>query len=341
MNKLMLSTAIAAITLAGPALAQSRDTIQIAGSSTVLPFASIVAEEFGNAFPDFKAPVVGSGGSGGGLKQFCQGVGENTIDIANASRAIKKEEIATCNQNGVNKIQEVRIGYDGIVFATNADQEGKFELTPTMIYKAIAAQVAVDGKMVANPYTTWNEVDSSLPNQEINVAIPGTNHGTREVFQENVIAPGCKEAGLPEMEKEAMETACSTFRQDRVVEISGDYTETLARLQANPATMGVFGLSFYDQNRDTLKVATVSGVEPSLETVASGEYPVSRPLFFYVKGEHIGTIPGIKEYTEFFLSDAIAGAGGTLEGAGLIPMPEEERAEVMQKFESGEALSAQ
>ena len=340
MNKLMLSTAIAAITLAGPAFAQSRDTIQIAGSSTVLPFASIVAEEFGNAFPDFKAPVVGSGGSGGGLKQFCEGVGENTIDIANASRPIKKEEIATCNQNGVNKIQEVKIGYDGIVFATSADQ-GEFKLEPVLVYKAIAAQVPVDGKMVANPYKTWDEVDPSLPKQEINVAIPGSNHGTREVFQEKLIAPGCKAAGLPEMDKEAMTKACETFRQDVVVEIAGDYTETLARLQANPATVGVFGLSFYDQNRDTLNVATVSGVEPSLETVASGEYPVSRPLFFYVKGEHVGTIPGIKEYTEFFLSDAMTGAGGTLEGAGLIPMPEEERAEVMQKFESGEALSAQ
>ncbi|MBS9722542.1 substrate-binding domain-containing protein [Tianweitania sp. BSSL-BM11] len=339
MTKLLLSTAVAAILLAGPASAQSRDTIQIAGSSTVLPFASIVAEEFGNAFPDFKAPVVGSGGSGGGLKQFCQGVGENTIDIANASRPIKAEEIETCQANGVAKIQEVRIGYDGIVFATSADKED-FALTPVMVYKAIAAEVPVDGKMVANPYKSWKDVDPSLPDQEINVAIPGSNHGTREVFQEKMIAPGCKEAGLPEMEKEAMTKACETFRQDVVVEISGDYTETLARLQANPSTVGVFGLSFYDQNRDTLKVATVEGVTPSLETVASGEYPVSRPLFFYVKGEHIGTIPGIKEYTEFFLSDGMTGSGGTLESAGLIPMPDEERAEVLKAFEDGKTLEA-
>ena len=339
MNKLLLSTAVAAILLAGPASAQSRDTIQIAGSSTVLPFASIVAEEFGNAFPDFKAPVVGSGGTGGGLKQFCEGVGENTIDIANASRPIKREELAACNKNGVEKIQEVQFGFDGIVFATSASQ-GDFELTPLHVYKAIAAQVPVDGKMVANPYKNWKDVDASLPDQEINVAIPGSNHGTREVFQEKMIAPGCKEAGLPEMDKEAMTKACETFRQDVVVEISGDYTETLARLQANPATVGVFGLSFYDQNRDSLKVANVSGVTPSLETVASGEYPVSRPLFFYVKGEHIGTIPGLKEYTEFFLSDAMTGAGGTLEGAGLIPMPDDKRAEVMKGFEDGKTVAA-
>jgi phosphate transport system substrate-binding protein len=193
--------------------------------------------------------------------------------------------------------------------------------------------------MVANPYKTWDEIDPSLPKQEINVAIPGSNHGTREVFQEKVIAPGCKEAGLPEMDKEAMEKVCTTFRQDVVVEIAGDYTETLARLQANPATVGVFGLSFYDQNKDKLKVATVSGVSPSLETVAKGEYPVSRPLFFYVKGEHLGTIPGIAEYTEFFLSDQMAGNGGTLEGAGLIPQPDEDRAAVLENFKAGNVVS--
>jgi phosphate transport system substrate-binding protein len=337
MRKIMLSTAALAVVFAAPAFAQSRDTIQIAGSSTVLPFASIVAEEFGNAFPDFKAPVVGSGGTGGGLKQFCEGVGENTIDIANASRAIKEEEVATCKANGVEKILEVRFGFDGIVFATSADQ-GDFALQPVHVYKAVAAQVPVDGQMVANPYKTWNEIDPSLPNQEINVAIPGSNHGTREVFQEKVIAPGCKEAGLPEMDKEAMKAACETFRQDVVVEIAGDYTETLARLQANPATVGVFGLSFYDQNKDKLKVATVSGVSPSLETVASGEYPVSRPLFFYVKGEHIGTIPGIAEYTEFFLSDQMAGNGGTLESAGLIPQPDADRAAALEAFQAGKVV---
>jgi phosphate transport system substrate-binding protein len=337
MKKIVLSSAALAVVFAGHAQAQSRDTVQIAGSSTVLPFASIVAEEFGNAFPEFKAPVVGSGGTGGGLKQFCEGVGENTIDIANASRAIKKEEIAACNQNGVNNILEVKFGFDGIVFATSADQ-GDFALQPVHVYKAIAAQVPVDGKMVDNPYKTWDEVDAALPKQEINLAIPGSNHGTREVFQEKVISAGCKDAGLPEMDKEALEKACTSFRQDVVVEIAGDYTETLARLQANPATVGVFGLSFYDQNKDKLKVATVAGVAPSLETVASGEYPVSRPLFFYVKGEHIGTVPGLAEYTEFFLSDQMTGAGGTLEGAGLIPQPDADRAAVLEAFKAGKAV---
>jgi len=342
MNKIFLTASAAAIALAtatGVASAQSRDTIQIAGSSTVLPFASIVAEEFGNAFPDFKTPVVGSGGSSGGLRQFCQGVGENTIDIANSSRRIRAGEIEACNTAGVKDIREVQIGFDGIVFATSADK-GDFALQPIHVFKAIAAQVPVDGKLVDNPYKTWNEVDASLPNQPIAVAIPASNHGTREVFEEKVTAPGCKEAGMPEMEKEALEKACKTFRQDVVVEIAGDYTETLARLQSNADTVGVFGLSFYEQNRDKLKVATVGGIAPSLETIAAGEYPVSRPLYFYVKGEHIGVVPGIAEYVEFFLSDQMAGNGGTLEGAGMIPQPVEKTAEVLKSFQDAKALTA-
>ena len=339
MKKIMLSTAAIAVVFAGSAFAQSRDTIQIAGSSTVLPFASIVAEEFGNAFPDFKTPVVGSGGSSGGLRQFCQGVGENTIDIANSSRRIKASEIEACNGAGVSKIHEIQIGFDGIVFAVSADK-GDFALEPVHVFKAIAAQVPQDGKMVDNPYKSWNEIDASLPNQPIALAVPASNHGTREVFQEKVITAGCEEAGLPELDKEAKEKACTTFRQDVVVEIAGDYTETLARLQSNPDTVGVFGLSFYDQNKDKLKVATVSGITPSLETIAAGEYPVSRPLFFYVKGEHIGVVPGISEYVEFFLSDQMAGAGGTLEGAGMIPQPAEKTAEVLDAFKEGKVLTA-
>lgn len=338
---LYASAAVIALAAFGTtaAQAQSRDTIQIAGSSTVLPFASIVAEEFGAAFPEYKTPVVGSGGSSGGLRQFCEGVSENTIDIANASRRIKAGEIEACNAAGVNDIREIQIGYDGIVFAASADK-GDFALEPVHVFKAIAAKVAVDGALVDNPYTKWSEIDASLPDQAIALAIPASNHGTREVFQERVVSAGCEEAGLPEMSKEEMEAVCTSFRQDVVVEIAGDYTETLARLSSNPDTLGVFGLSFYEQNRDTLKVATVSGVTPSLETVAAGEYPVSRPLFFYVKGEHIGVIPGLEDYVAFFMSDAIAGAGGTLEGAGMIPQPADVTAEVMANFDAAKAITA-
>jgi len=339
MTKFSLAAAAASFTIAAmtsSAGAQTRDTIQIAGSSTVLPFASIVAEEFGNAFPEFKTPVVGSGGSSGGLRQFCQGVGDNTIDIANASRRIRASEVEACNKAGVNEILEVQVGYDGIVFASSASK-ADFALEPVHIFKAIAAQVAVDGKLVDNPYKSWKEIDASLPDQPIALAIPASNHGTREVFEEKVLAEGCKAAELP---TDALKEACLNVRQDVVVEIAGDYTETLARLQSNPNTVGVFGLSFYEQNRDTLKVASVSGVTPSLETIASGEYPVSRPLFFYVKGEHIGTVPGIEEYVEFFLSEGMAGAGGTLEAAGLIPAPAEETGEILQNFQNRKAVTA-
>lgn len=319
--------ALALATTSTLAFAQARDTIQIAGSSTVLPFASIVAEEFGNAFPAFNTPVVGSGGTGGGFRQFCEGVGAGFIDIANASRKMRPAEIAACNTAGISQIIEIQFGYDGIVFATSTSQ-GDFALTPVHVFKALAAQVPVDGVWVANPYTTWNQIDPTLPNQEITLVIPGTNHGTREVFQDRVVGEGCREAG-------GAEAQCTTFRADgRVIEIAGDYTETLARLQSTPTAVGVFGLSFYEENRDTLKVATVNGVIPSLDTVADGTYPVSRPLFFYVKGEHIGVIPGIEEYVRYFLSDEMTGLGGILQDAGLIPQPDDVRAAALANLET-------
>ena len=241
----------------------ARDTIQIAGSSTVLPFASIVAEEFGNTFPQYKTPVVGSGGSSGGLRQFCQGVGDNTIDIANSSRKIKDSEIESCNKAGVKKIQEIKIGYDGIVFASNSNKAA-FKLKPYHVFAALAEKMPAKGKLIANPYTRWNQIDKALPNEPITLVIPASNHGTREVFQEKMVTAGCEEYDyFKALDKEAREKACSTFRKDgRVVEIAGDYTETLARLKTSPSAVGVFGLSFYDQNRDRLRVATVNGVTP-------------------------------------------------------------------------------
>lgn len=337
-----LALAVTALTLAaGVAEAQWRDRIQIAGSSTVLPFASIVAEEFGYAFPRFRTPVVGSGGSGGGLRQFCQGIGPQTIDIANSSRPIRPAELESCNRAGVRNVLEVMFGYDGLVFASRADRAG-FELTPQQVFAAIAADVPRNGAMSGNAYGRWSQIDPSLPDQDIVLVIPATNHGTREVFEETVVLPGCK--AYPEyaaLEGDARTDACLNFRQDgRVIEVAGDYTETLARLDAQPEAVGLFGLSFYDQNRDRLRVATVDGVLPSLETIASGEYPVSRPLYFYVKGEHIGWVPGIEEYVVFFLSDPIAGQGGILEEAGLIPAPAEEREEVLAAFRDRLAIGA-
>ncbi|MCG3731304.1 substrate-binding domain-containing protein [Vibrio cincinnatiensis] len=335
-NALLLASTIATA-ISAPAMA--RETIQIAGSSTVLPFSSIVAEEFGQTFAQFNTPIVGSGGSGGGLRQFCQGVGVNTIDIANSSRAIRPNELENCRANGVTGVIEVKIGYDGIVFASRTDS-GSFALKPEHVFKAGAAQLPQNGKMVANPYTNWKQIDSSLPDQDILLVIPGSNHGTREVYEEKVVHPGCETlAEVKAMGKEAKTSFCNAIRTDgRVVEVAGDYTETLARLDAQRNAVGVFGLSFYDQNRDRLKVATVNGVTPSLETIATGEYPVSRPLFFYIKNAHVGVVPGLLEYAQFFVSEQVGGMGSPLEAAGLIPMDETERAQVSNTIRNRKTL---
>ncbi|MEJ2518220.1 MAG: substrate-binding domain-containing protein [Methyloceanibacter sp.] len=290
---------VAALCTGGPAFA--RDQVQIAGSSTVLPYAQIVAEDFGKTYSKFKAPVVESGGSSAGLKQFCKGVGEGTIDIANSSRQIKDNEIEACAEAGVKNIIPVRFGYDGIVFATDVNK-ADWALEPKDVYLALAEEVPVDGKMVKNPNKTWKDVNDKLPDWKIVAYIPGEKHGTREVFD-------------------------------------GDYTETLARLQSNPEGVGVFGLSFYENNTDKLKVATMSGITPSVETISSGEYPVSRPLFFYVKKDHIGVIPGLKEYVEFFTSEKMIGPDGPLADYGLVPLPENELEALQEEVKEGKVLS--
>jgi phosphate transport system substrate-binding protein len=337
--------ALSALAFAGAfaataAVAQTRDTIQIAGSSTVLPFSSIVAEEFGQAMRNFKTPVVGSGGTGGGFRQFCQGVGTSTIDIANASRAITKAEQDSCTANGVKQVIEVKFGFDGIVFASRADK-AEFKLEPKHVFNAMAAKVERGGQLVDNPYTKWSEIDPSLPNQEITLVIPASNHGTREVFEERVVTPGCKASPvIAALAADPQKAACLGMRKDgRVIEVAGDYTETLARLNAQADAVGVFGLSFYDQNRDKLRVATVNGIVPTLQTVSEGKYPVSRPLYFYVKGEHIGTVPGLQQFAEYFLSDGMAGATGRLVDAGLIPMDNAARAAVLSDLKARKALT--
>ncbi|PTW52109.1 substrate-binding domain-containing protein [Rhodovulum kholense] len=323
-----LTASALAIAAVSATAAAARDNVQVAGSSTVLPYASIVAEAFGENF-DFPTPVVESGGSSAGLKRFCEGVGETSIDIANASRPIKDKEIETCKANGVSDIIEVRIGYDGIVFASQLNGPAFTAFTPSDLYKALAAELPVDGKMVANTAATWADANPDLPAVDIAAFIPGTKHGTREVFEEKVLIEGCKATGALDamvgmgMDEKDAEKACKAVRTDgKSVDIDGDYTETLARIDTNPNAIGVFGLAFYENNTDKLKVATMSGVAPSTETIASGEYPVSRPLFFYIKKAHIGVIPGLKEFAEFFVSDEMAGPDGPLAAYGLVSDPE-------------------
>jgi phosphate transport system substrate-binding protein len=328
MTSLKLTLSAVAVLAGSTGVALARDNVQISGSSTVLPYATIVAEAFGENF-EFPTPVVEGGGSGAGRKKMCEGVGENTIDIANSSSRITKSDIELCTANGVTDIMEVRFGYDGIVFASKVDGP-EFAFTPAHWYNALAAQVLKDGALVANPNKAWNEVDAALPAQDILAFIPGTKHGTREVFDTKVIVAGCEETGAFEAfkaaaggDEDAAEEQCMTLRTDGLsVDIDGDYTETLARLDANPTSVGVFGLSFYQNNTDKLRVATMSGVVPSVDSIASGDYPVSRPLYFYVKKQHIGVIPGLKEYIEFFVSDDMAGPDGPLAAYGLVSDPE-------------------
>ena len=328
MNTVKLTASTLAIVVASTSGAFARDNIQTAGSSTVLPYATIVAEAFSENF-DFPTPVVESGGSGAGRKKLCEGVGENTIDIANSSSRIKQSDIDLCASNGVNEIMEVRIGYDGIVFASDING-ADFAFTPADWFKALAAEVVVDGAVVTNPNKTWAEVNGDLPAQDILAFIPGTKHGTREVFDEKVILKGCEETGAFEVfaaaaggDEDAAEEKCMALRTDGVsVDIDGDYTETLSRIDANKNAIGVFGLSFYQNNTDKLKVATMSGVVPTVESIAAGDYPVSRPLYFYVKKAHLGVIPGLKEYIEFFVSDDMAGPDGPLAEYGLVSDPE-------------------
>jgi phosphate transport system substrate-binding protein len=325
--KLALTTA-SVLALAGATSAIARDNVQVAGSSTVLPYASIVAEAFGENF-EFPTPVVESGGSSSGLKRFCEGVGANTIDIANASRAIREKEVKACAENGVADIIEVRIGYDGIVFASQIDGPAFTAFQPSDWFNALSPKVLVDGELVDNPYNAWSDLNADLPFAEILAFIPGTKHGTREVFEEKVLLQGCEDTGAMKammdagMSEDDTEDACMAVRTDgKSVDIDGDYTETLARIDANSNGVGVFGLAFYENNTDKLKVATMGGVEPTTASIASGEYPVSRPLFFYIKKAHIGVIPGLKEYAEFFVSDDIAGGSGPLANYGLVSDPE-------------------
>ena len=323
-----LSVSALAIATVSATAAAARDNVQVAGSSTVLPYAAIVAEAFGENF-DFPTPVVESGGSSAGLKRFCEGVGANTIDIANASRAIREREVAACAEAGVTDIIEVRIGYDGIVFASQLTGPEFTAFEPSDWYNALATQVMVDGALVDNPHQQWADFNGDLPAVDIAAFIPGTKHGTREVFEEKVLLQGCEDTGAMAammeagMSEDDAEGACMAVRTDgKSVDIDGDYTETLARIDSNAEGVGVFGLAFYENNTDKLKVATMSGIAPSTETISTGEYSVSRPLFFYIKKAHIGVIPGLKEFAEFFVSDEIAGGSGPLAQYGLVSDPE-------------------
>lgn len=319
---------------AGSAMAE-RDQIRIVGSSTVYPFSSYAAEEFG-ALTEFKNPVVESTGSGGGHKLFMAGVGEQHPDIANSSRRMRATELDENLANGVEVI-EVLLGYDGIAIAQNNDNT-PLDLTLEQLALAVAEKVpGEEGALIPNPYTNWNQINPNLPDREIKILGPPTSSGTRDAFHELVLHEAAKALGYPDSAdgKEDGKVKYQSIRQDGAWVDSGEDDNLIVqKLAQNADLLGVFGYSFLIENGDKVSAATIGGVTPNPETVASGDYPVSRSLFFYVKKNHLGVVPGLKEFVDLFLDEELIGPGGLLEERGLIPLSDDLREQTLENWEN-------
>jgi len=319
-KKTLAMAALATLALAHAA--EARDQITIVGSSTVFPFSTAVAEQFGK-IGKFKTPVVESNGTGGGIRLFCSGVGADFPDIADASRAITASEVELCAKNGVTSISEITIGYDGIVFV-DAKQSGKLALTREDVYKAIAKDVVVGGKLTPNPYKKWSD---------INPALPAPNHGTRDALVELVLNDACgKVPEIKALDKDAKKQACEALREDGAfVEVAENYSVTVQKVGATPGSLGIVGFSFGEQSADKVTMASIDGVDPTYESIAANKYPVSRPLFFYVKKQHVGVIPGLKEFIAEYTSEKSWGKEGYLADRGLIALPDAVRKDAAKR----------
>ena len=313
----LLASALAPATLH----AEARDHVIVVGSSTVYPFATAVAESLGRAHK-WKTPVVESTGTGGGFKLFCSGVGIDTPDVNDASRPMTDSEAATCATNGVAAVEGIRIGSDGIVIATSR-RAAPFDVTRDQLFRAVAKTLPRAGRLVANPYQRWSEIDPKLPDRPIAVLGPAPNHGTRDAWVALVMMPACeKYPEIKALPPDARRRACQPVREDGAwTDVSGDYAVLLGKLVNDPGAVGVFTYSYLDQNRDKIQAAKVDGVAPTLESIATATYPVSRPLFIYVKSAHVAAVPGLAEFVLEFVSDKAAGADGYLADRGLTPMP--------------------
>ncbi|RTR05237.1 PstS family phosphate ABC transporter substrate-binding protein [Halomonas nitroreducens] len=331
MNRILKTTVIAAAVMGVAGVAQARDQVRIVGSSTVYPFASYVAEEFG-ATTDYPTPVIESTGSGGGLRLFCNGVGDDTPDITNASRRMKPSEFERCEENGVTDVTEAFIGYDGIAFAQSSANQ-TMDVTREQIFLALAAKVPVDGELVDNPYTQWSDIDASLPDREIAVYGPPTTSGTRDAFEELVM-----EAASEDMEAYGDEGYTDIRADGAFIDAGENDNLIVQRLAENTDAFGIFGYSFLEENADTLIGSSIDGVEPTPEAIGSGEYPVSRSLFFYVKNQHADAVPAMYEYANMFMSEQMVGDLGYLKGIGLIPAPVEMREQARQEVANHEPL---
>lgn len=344
MKNIVLAAAVS-LSLITTVQAAGRDSINVVGSSTVYPFATVVAERFGKK-TSYSTPKIESTGSGGGMKLFCNGVGLDTPDITNSSRAIKKSEFDKCQENGVTDITEVQIGYDGIAVA-NSVKSDQFELTRKDLFLALAQNVPnPDGSetVIANPYTTWKEVNPALPDQKIEVMGPPPTSGTRDAFAELAMEGGCKKfdwiKALKKKDKNAYKGICHSIREDgRYIEAGENDNLIVQKLETNPNALGIFGFSFLEQNDDKVQGSKIEGKEPEFETIADGSYPISRPLFFYVKNAHIASIPGMKEYLQEFTSEAAMGDEGYLVDKGLIPLSGAERSTLRENIKAGKTLA--
>jgi len=321
-NKLFISAGVLAVAMqAGAAVA--RDQIQVVGSSTVYPFSTIVAERFGNR-GKFKTPVIESTGTGGGMKLFCQGIGGGTPDVSNASRAMKASEWENCQANGVTEIIEVVFGNDGIAFAN--DKKGpKLNLTREQLWMALAEKGPKPKK--------WNEIDASFPDAKISVLVPPPTSGTRDAWNSLVMGKGC-----PEAVKTADKKSCEILREDGAAIEAGENDALIVqKLEADPTAFGIFGFSYLENNRDRIQAATIEGVEIDIDSIQDYSYPISRPLFFYVKKAHIGVVPGLQEYLAEFTAEDAIGDDGYLLDAGLVPLSEVKRTR-LQKDAKGLAV---
>ena len=323
LKKTFALAAVATVAMTG--FAEARDQIRVVGSSTVFPFSTAVAERFGQT--GFKTPVVESTGTGGGMKLFCAGVGDQHPDITNASRRIKSSEFKMCQDNGVKDVVEVKIGFDGIVMA-NAKSAKRFELSLRDIFLGLAQKVpGADGQLIDNPNKTWADVNANLPAIKIEVMGPPPTSGTRDAFAELAMEGGCKTfpsiKAMKKTDKKAYKAVCHTVREDGAYIEAGENDNLIVqKLKANPKAFGIFGFGFLDQNSDTVQGSIVNGQEPTFEAISDGSYPVSRSLFFYVKKAHVGKTAGIAEYLAEFTSEAAAGDEGYLADKGLIPLPD-------------------
>ncbi|RUR33938.1 phosphate-binding protein [Vreelandella andesensis] len=321
MNRILKTTVLAAAIMSVAGVAQAREQVNITGSSTVYPFSSFVAEEFG-ATTNYPTPVIEGTGSGGGMRLFCNGVGEGTPDITNSSRRMKVSEFERCEENGVTDITEVFIGSDGIAFAQTADNE-PMPVTREQIFLAAAQLVPVDGELVENPYTNWNQIDPSFPDREIVIVGPPTTSGTRDSFDELVMEAASE--SFPEYGE-----AYSDLRTDGGWIDGGENDNLIVqRLTQDSTAFGVFGYSFLEENDHVLIGSSIDGVDPTPDTIASEEYPVARTMFFYIKNQHADDVPVMYDYAEMFVSDMMIGEGGLLKDIGLI-LPTAEALERVQ-----------